>query len=88
MIREGEISAIRIASGFRVPRDEVLRVGGETIQQKAGRELSGTELEQLIDEVLATNDEQPTPAVRLVKQVIELVDASGAVLATGIQTVT
>jgi excisionase family DNA binding protein len=67
MIREGEIEAMRITAGFRIPREEVLRVSRETIQEKAGRKLSDTELERLIDEVLATNERQSNEPIRLVK---------------------
>lgn len=67
MIREGEIEAMRIAAGFRIPRDEVLRVSRETIQEKAGRKLSDAELERLIDDVLATNEEKANQPTRLVK---------------------
>jgi hypothetical protein len=67
MIREGDIEATRIVGGFRIPRDEVLRVSRETIQEKAGRKLSDKELERLIDEVLATNAEQANAPMRLVK---------------------
>lgn len=67
MIREGEIEAGRIPGGFRIPRNEVLRISRETIQAKAGRDLSDKELERLIDEVLAADEERSHPAVRLVK---------------------
>ena len=67
MIRDGDIEATRIVGGFRISRDEVLRVSRETIQEKAGRKLSDAELERLIDEVLATNEEQAKEPVRLVK---------------------
>jgi excisionase family DNA binding protein len=67
MIRDGELEATRIVGGFRIARDEVLRVSRETIQEKAGRKLSDAELERLIDEVLATNEEHAKEPVRLVK---------------------
>ena len=67
MIRGGEIEASRIPGGFRIPRDEVLRVSRETIQEKAGRDLSDRELEKLIDGVLETNEERTHEAIRLVK---------------------
>ena len=68
MIRDGEIEAARIVSGFRIPRDEVLRVSREAIQAKAGRKLSDSELEGLIDDVLATNEERANPGIRLVRK--------------------
>ena len=69
MIRAGELEATRIPGGFRIPRDEVLRVSRLTIQDQAGRKLGDAEIERLIDEVLATNEarEQEAAAVRLVK---------------------
>ena len=67
MIREGEVEATRIPGGFRISRNEVLRVSREAIQEKAGRDLSATELEQLIDDVLATNEAKADEPVRLVK---------------------
>jgi phenylalanyl-tRNA synthetase beta subunit len=67
MIGDGEIEAMRIPAGFRVPRQEVLRISRETIQEKAGRKLSDAELERLIDEVLATNETKTNEPVRLVK---------------------
>ena len=69
MIREGEIQATRITGGFRIPRDEVFRIGRELIEARAGRKLSDAELEPLIDDVLATNDARTREAnaVRLVK---------------------
>ena len=67
MIREGEIKAMRIVAGFRVPREEVLRISREAIQEKAGRKLSDRELEGLIDDVLAANESQSNEPIRLVK---------------------
>jgi hypothetical protein len=68
MIGAGEIEAMRIPAGFRVPRQEVLRISRETIQEKAGRKLSDTELERLVDEVLATNETKTNEPIRLVKR--------------------
>ena len=67
MIREGELEATRIPGGFRIDRGEVLRVSREAIEEEAGRKLSDRELEGLIDDVLATNEEVSRPAIRLVK---------------------
>ena len=58
MIREGEIEGIRMASGFRIPRDEALRLSRERIESEAGSKLSDTKLERLIDEVISTNQAQ------------------------------
>ena len=55
MIRDGEIEAVRIPAGFRVPRPEALRVARERIEAEAGRKLSDRQLEALIDEVIETN---------------------------------
>jgi hypothetical protein len=68
MIRDDELEASRIPGGFRIPRDEVLRVSRETIEAGAGRKLSDRELERLIDEVIATNEEAANPPVRLVRR--------------------
>jgi excisionase family DNA binding protein len=56
MIRDGEIEAVRIPSGFRIPRAEVLRLARDRIEAEAGRNLSDRKLEELIDEVIATNE--------------------------------
>jgi excisionase family DNA binding protein len=55
-IAEGEIEATRIVGGFRIPRGEVLRLARERIEAEAGRRLSDSELERLIDEVIETNE--------------------------------
>jgi hypothetical protein len=55
-IKSGDIEGIRIPSGFRVPKKEVLRLARERIEAEAGRKLSDRELERLIDEVIATNE--------------------------------
>lgn len=56
MIRDGEIAGVRLPAGFRVPRDEVLRLARERIEAEAGKQVSERELERLIDEVIATNE--------------------------------
>ena len=58
MIRDGEIEGVRVAEGFRVPKDEALRVARERIEAEAGRKLSDRELEKLIDEVIVTNEQR------------------------------
>lgn len=55
MIRDGEIEAVRLPEGFRVPRTEVLRLARERIEAQAGRKLADRELQRLIDEVITTN---------------------------------
>ena len=55
MIRDGEIEGVRIPDGFRIPKDEALRLARDRIEVEAGRKLSDRELEKLIDEVIATN---------------------------------
>ena len=67
MIRDGEVEATRIVGGFRIPRDEVLRVSRETIQEKAGRKLTDAELERLVEDVLATYEANAREPIRLVK---------------------
>src|SRR5215207_5385714 len=71
MIREGELEGARLVGGFRIARDEVLRLGRATIEEKAGRKVSDRELERLIDEVIATNAEQeaqPAGAMKPIKR--------------------
>jgi excisionase family DNA binding protein len=58
MIRDGEIEATRIPGGFRIPKAEALRLARERIEAEADRKVSDRDLEKLIDQVLATN-EQP-----------------------------
>jgi excisionase family DNA binding protein len=58
MIRDGKIEGIRMASGFRIPRAEALRLSRERIESEAGRKLSDKKLEQLVDEVISTNEAQ------------------------------
>ena len=58
MIRDGEIEGVRLPDGFRVPKAEVIRLARERIETEAGRKLSDRELGQLIDEVIATNEQR------------------------------
>ena len=55
-IKSGKIEATRIPQGFRIAKDEVLRLAGEKVEAEAGRKLSERELERLIDDVIATNE--------------------------------
>ena len=55
-IKSGDIQSIRIPSGFRIPKAEVMRLARERIEAEAGRKISDRELERLIDEVIATNE--------------------------------
>ena len=57
MIRDGEIESVRIPGAIRVPKAEALRVARERIEAEAGRKLPDRELERLIDEVIATNEQ-------------------------------
>jgi excisionase family DNA binding protein len=58
MIKDGEIEAIRIVGGYRIPRAEVLRLARERVEAEAGRNVPDRELERLIDKVIATNEER------------------------------
>jgi excisionase family DNA binding protein len=58
MIKDGEIEAIRIVDGFRIPKAEAMRVARERIEDEAGRKLSDAAMERLIDELIATNEER------------------------------
>jgi excisionase family DNA binding protein len=55
-IQDGEIDAVRIVDGYRVPKAEVLRLARDRIEQEAGRKLSARDLEQLIDELIEANE--------------------------------
>jgi excisionase family DNA binding protein len=55
-IKDGEIEAIRIVGGYRIPKAEVLRLARERIEAEAGRKLSDRALEGLIDDLIATNE--------------------------------
>jgi hypothetical protein len=56
MIRKGEIEGVRLASGFRVPKAEALRLARQRIETEAGRKLSDRDLERLVDELISTNE--------------------------------
>jgi excisionase family DNA binding protein len=58
MIQDGEIEGVRLTSGFRIPRDEALRVSREVVEEKAGRKLDDAQLERLIDEVITANEQR------------------------------
>lgn len=58
MIRDGEVEGVRLPDGFRVPKAEALRLARERIEAGAGGKLSDRELERLIDEVIATNEQR------------------------------
>ena len=58
MIKDGEIEAIRIVGGFRIPKDEALRLARDRIEAEDGRTVSNRALENLIDELIATNEER------------------------------
>jgi hypothetical protein len=58
MIRKGEIKGVRLPGGFRVPRAEALRLARQRIETEAGRKLSDRDLERLVDELIATNQQR------------------------------
>jgi len=58
MIRDGDIEGVRISGGFRVPKAEALRLARERIEKEAGRKLSDRDLQNLIDQVIVTNQER------------------------------
>ncbi len=55
MIQSGEIEAVRLPAGYRVPKAEVLRLARERIEGESDRKVSDRQLERLIDEVIKTN---------------------------------
>jgi hypothetical protein len=54
-IKDREIEAARVPSGFRIPKAEVLRLARERIESETGKCLPDRELERLIDRVIETN---------------------------------
>jgi excisionase family DNA binding protein len=56
LIKDGEIEAVRIVDGYRIPKAEVLRLARDRIESEAGRKLSDRQLERLIDDVIAKNE--------------------------------
>jgi hypothetical protein len=58
MIRKSEIEGVRLPGGFRVPKAEALRLARERIENEAGRKLGERELERLVDELIATNEQR------------------------------
>jgi hypothetical protein len=56
MVKSGEVEGSRIATGFRIPKAEVLRLARDKVEAEAGRKLSDRELERLVDDVIATNE--------------------------------
>jgi excisionase family DNA binding protein len=55
-IKDGDIEAIRIVGGYRVPKAEVLRLARERIETEAARKLKDRDLERLVDELIETNE--------------------------------
>jgi len=55
-IKDGEIDAMRILDGYRIPKAEVLRLARERVEAEAGRKLTDRDLERLIDDLIATNE--------------------------------
>jgi hypothetical protein len=59
-VKTGEIAGTRIPAGFRIPKAEVFRLAREKLEGETGRKVSDKALEQLIDEVIATNEAATT----------------------------
>ena len=57
MIRDGEIEGTRIPAGFRIPKRR-RSASRERIEAEAGRKLSDRQLERVIDELIATNEQR------------------------------
>jgi hypothetical protein len=55
MIQSGEIEAVRLPAGYRVPKAEVFRLARERIEDASDRKVSDRQLERLIDQVIETN---------------------------------
>ena len=56
MIREGEIEGVRVPGAIRVPKAAALTAARQRIEAKAGRKVSDRELDQLIDQVITTDE--------------------------------
>jgi excisionase family DNA binding protein len=59
-VKAGEIEGSRIASGFRIPKAEVLRLARQEMEAEDAPKLSDRALERLIDDVIATNEDVTT----------------------------
>ena len=58
MIKRGEIDAERLPGvGYRIPRDAVLALAAEVLRDEAGAKLSKAQVAQLVERVLAHNEE-------------------------------
>ena len=56
MIKDGEIEGVRLPAGFRVKRDEALRLSRERIERETGRRVSDAEVERAVDQTIAANE--------------------------------
>jgi hypothetical protein len=61
LIKAGDIEGVRLPAGFRVKRDEALRLSRERIERETGTKVSGRDLERLVDETIATNEARLEP---------------------------
>ncbi len=59
LIRDGDVEAVRIPGGFRIPKAEAFRVARAHLESESDRTVSDRQLERLIDEVIATNEAAP-----------------------------
>jgi excisionase family DNA binding protein len=57
MIREGQVEGVRLPGGYRIRREEALRVSRQHLEREAGRQVSARELDRLVDEVIARNQQ-------------------------------
>jgi len=55
-VKSGDIAGSRTTAGFRIPREEVLRLAREKVDGETGTKISDKALEKLIDDVIATNE--------------------------------
>ena len=56
LLKNGEVHAVRMPGGYRIPRSEVLRVSRDHVEAEAGRKLGDRELERLVEQVIAANE--------------------------------
>ena len=61
MIKAAEIEGVRLPGGFRVKREEALRLSRARIERETGKRIADRDLERLVDETIATNEARTEP---------------------------
>ena len=55
-LKAGEIEATRTVNGYRIPKEEALRLGRERIEAETGRKIADRKLERVIDDMIEANE--------------------------------